>query len=905
MIPQDVILYSWLDVEEVLIRAIQEGRFPPYILSVRAYWDSLSIAVAPGNEKAALDWLADQFEPRFDRANSRIDLESEEERRFLPVFVEESDEEPLTSRFKPTFSRPAVLRQRTDYGVATTLSDHPKVVALHSFKGGVGRTVNALGLALALKERKIKVLLIDADLEAPGLTWLISQRMPKPPISYMDLLTLAHGDPDPEASGAIRLVANRLMGLLLDGIYVLPAFRSINKFTSLDIKPEHLIQGSNDPYVLTKLLSRLGKKLGVDLVLVDLRAGLSEISASLLLDPKVYRVLVTTLSSQSLQGTRLMLELLGRMAPSKESDEPFPSLIITQIPDEEREVTLERSLEELSEAFSNAFSDPSDRSSEEGKEPIMVFSDTPFDPRLIVLPDSWEEAVRRIREARLDRDLMEVLDWLPNPPQPRPVLESLQLDEKRTMLAEYAEKAIYAEAGDITDFLRTRPLSRLMSDFSSKVPIAVVIGSKGSGKTLTFLQLAGKKDWSKFCDDLTYSDASQSPDRNHLLSSIKAGILPVIRPMTLKPKALKSVDDSKTYSAENVGLSSPCAWDYILDHIQEQLTQDLHESQWRDNWLNYIAWSAGFDEGKNDAGRRFVNYLREKNAHLVAIIDGLETLFPELASNKKQQLAVRSLLQYVTSWLEQQLSRPLGILVFIRKDMVVNALPQNSAQFMAVFKNYELNWNSEEALRLSAWTAIKAKALNANGNSIIDRLLELKYDELVQMLVPLWGRKLGKEESKEANSANWVIYALSDFNGQIQARDIVRFLHFAAKKSIGDQYWQDRVLIPQAIRSSLAPCSKYKIEEIKEENADLKRIFEKINQIPSEIKRVPFAPYDLELEQSDLEILERNGVISSDGEKYYIPEIFRSGLDFSLGKGARPKVIAMARRAQGLRKNLM
>jgi len=128
--------------------------------------------------------------------------------------------------------------------------------------------------------------------------------------------------------------------------------------------------------------------------------------------------------------------------------------------------------------------------------------------------------------------------------------------------------------------------------------------------------------------------------------------------------------------------------------------------------------------------------------HIIAVIDGLEIQFSELASNKRQQVAVRSLLQDVPNWLEQQPLRPLGILVFVRKDMVLNALPQNSAQFIAVYRNYELNWSSEEALRLFAWTAMKAEALSDQKR---DQLTDLTREELIQMLIPLWGRKLGKE----------------------------------------------------------------------------------------------------------------------------------------------------------------
>jgi len=48
MIPQDVILYSWIDVEEVLYRSSQEGDLPEWIISIRTYWDSLSLSVSTG-----------------------------------------------------------------------------------------------------------------------------------------------------------------------------------------------------------------------------------------------------------------------------------------------------------------------------------------------------------------------------------------------------------------------------------------------------------------------------------------------------------------------------------------------------------------------------------------------------------------------------------------------------------------------------------------------------------------------------------------------------------------------------------------------------------------------------------------------------------------------------------------
>ena len=46
--------------------------------------------------------------------------------------------------------------------------------------------------------------------------------------------------------------------------------------------------------------------------------------------------------------------------------------------------------------------------------------------------------------------------------------------------------------------------------------------------------------------------------------------------------------------------------------------------------------------------------------------------------------------------------------------------------------------------------------------------------------------------SREGRSAEWVIAALSDLKGQIQARDLVRLLSLAANNSMNDKRWNDR-----------------------------------------------------------------------------------------------------------------
>jgi hypothetical protein len=108
--------------------------------------------------------------------------------------------------------------------------------------------------------------------------------------------------------------------------------------------------------------------------------------------------------------------------------------------------------------------------------------------------------------------------------------------------------------------------------------------------------------------------------------------------------------------------------------------------------------------------------------------------------------------------------------------------------------------------------------------------------------------KFESDRSREGRSAEWVLAALSDFRGQIQARDIVRLIKIAAAASIGTTGWTDRLLAPQAIRDAVAECSTEKIKEISEENVQLKRIFERLKELPDESRSIPFTSEQVALD---------------------------------------------------------
>ena len=163
-----------------------------------------------------------------------------------------------------------------------------------------------------------------------------------------------------------------------------------------------------------------------------------------------------------------------------------------------------------------------------------------------------------------------------------------------------------------------------------------------------------------------------------------------------------------------------------------------------------------------------------------------------------------------TWWLKSvrfRTHRFLGIVIFSRADIARSAVSQNFGQFAKPYESFELRWDREQALRLVYWLTQKPGELP----DLVDDIQQLNETRLRDLLEPLWGQKLGSQSAREARTADWVLAALSDFNGRIQARDLVRLVQYAASDSSRSVNFPDRVLTPQSIRDAVEKCSAKKI----------------------------------------------------------------------------------------------
>jgi MinD-like ATPase involved in chromosome partitioning or flagellar assembly len=189
----------------------------------------------------------------------------------------------------------------------------PPIVTFYSFKGGVGRTTLLASCAWQLAERGKKVVVVDLDVEAPGLSALFEVESRRGVVDYLvDFI----GTNQVDLEGMVS-VANSLGPLKAD-IEVITSGnldeRYFEKLSRLDFIGGGLLDIKGESPVergLRHLLVSLRSRRP-DYIFLDSRAGLHDIAGLSLYGLAHVDVLVSRASEQGYRGFELTLKTLGR-----------------------------------------------------------------------------------------------------------------------------------------------------------------------------------------------------------------------------------------------------------------------------------------------------------------------------------------------------------------------------------------------------------------------------------------------------------------------------------------------------------------------------------------------------------------------------------------------------------------
>ena len=888
-------ILSWVDVARRLsyVTSIPDPDGPPDgIVSADVYWSGLTLRVRDDvSDLVIFEWLARIFGSWFVTKDTGLCLRlaSLSEGRDLPIKILRI---PVATDTTVTFWPRATLESRRYFGAIFPTRPDGSVLpiyAFHSVKGGVGRTTAAMAFAYKRSKVSAPVLLVDADFEAPGISFLTSTRKREWAISFEDILALTHADPIEDFAPSLDFIVERMADQKIDGLYIVPAKRLLDDLFGFAIRPEDLAKARiGNPYVLIDLIREIARKLGCGAVVVDLRAGLVDVATQFMTDPSVERVLVSTVGGQSLAALGSMITTLGLLEHQAGVGGRQPFVLINQVPlSQLYDSNFRANIAETvgSRADNHLLLS---RINNETSEASVSLGFLPHISDLIASAGDWGTYLKLLEQTQfssmLEREMesWRGLDSLKTELAPElPDYSSLDSTHCHA-LQQYAERMEVAEtAPGATKPLITPPLERLASDFISQVPIVIVEGAKGTGKTLTYKYLLEKNTWKAAAQDLNEGN----------VCSYEGQFIPLFGSVANSQALLELVSGARANVAKRLNADTPSKFTETEQNLKARLESvESTSSAWLDFWLKEIAASAGFAGG--DGWQRFVEAANETACRPIVLVDGLEEVLTEPEHNRAHSDALLSLLREVPLKLREEAGRPIGLILLVRADMVAAVIAQNLAQFRASYVNYALNWRDADIKELVVWMVSNSKAIPGLWSSDWrNKTNEAQEQDLRR----IWGLKLGGDDSREARTTEWVIAVLTDLTGRLIARDLVRFIGAAAKFS-RERPGVTRLLSAAALKEAVQYTSQKKVEEYPKEVKQLKTIFEKFKaNFQTPFDRASAA--SIGLSDQDLDVLEKYGVAYQEDGIFEVPELFRVGLQMRR-VGARPNIISLTRRAR-------
>lgn len=288
------------------------------------------------------------------------------------------------------------------------------ICLFYSFKGGVGRSTALAATALHLATAGDRVVVLDADLDAPGvgslLTGYDSATVSWGIVDYLLEYPILAENGGLDIEDYYHLYSSELVRGLGE-VLVFPVGvlndQYLNKLARLDygVPPDRL----EHPFV--SLLKQIVRDLAPDWILIDARAGLGEVSGFLTGGLCHLHVLFGTLADASWQGVKQIVDRLGG-ARVREGKPQAESLVAAAMIPRSQEAQYQESVgwftDQARDVFSNHYYAEAGHQDNFWTMDDMENTDAPHVP--IVLP--YDERLA------LFRDLSEVNSILLSPSGP-------------------------------------------------------------------------------------------------------------------------------------------------------------------------------------------------------------------------------------------------------------------------------------------------------------------------------------------------------------------------------------------------------------------------------------------------------------------------------------------------------
>ena len=672
----------------------------------------------------------------------------------------------------------------------------PLVVTFYSFKGGVGRSTALALVANILVTRGYRTVMIDFDLEAPGLSFAHPIETPEANIyGVLDYIYQRYLTPDldePKIDNCIHKISIPTRGEL----YLVPAGEYdegyVHRLADLDVRS--LYQSEINP--IHRLLEDVKSTLDPDIILIDARTGFTEMGAVALFDQADLGVICFSPTNQSFAG----LEWVVKAASKQRKYHGIPDLrfLLTPMPPV-AQTQQQEWLNRTADWITQYWGVPSSITVDELYYPVpynpniitldSLFADVPtaiLDPYMPVA-DAISASLPERNPASLAISDIKIADRRPS------ILEELKFLAPTAQDMKTAEiPTIFQRTGDFPKFLQDRTW--------------LVRGAKGTGKTLLFRLFVEQS-----------VNACKLAEPYEKLHNVQ--FVPGHGPIKLSNTLLASgsLEDYEKLVGQHKWAEF---WAHYLllqlavtcNDLQPLLTDPFlievrkHKRPSQGEilaWLNSRISSPLSSAYIHDELQKINVWLGKKHEKIWVLYDELDTGFGQ--NYDRRRSALEALLGW---WLE--IGPALGNIspkILLREDIWTGLNFTNKTYYTS--RTVQLRWEEEDLWRLVLRQALQksptlAELVQQHASiepSRLDSIVQL--DVLRRGLFPLWGERMGR--GNKSFTYNWVRKRIGDYKENRFPRSLILLLQHAVEneKAAYDRNPYEAVLRPRSLIDAL------------------------------------------------------------------------------------------------------
>ena len=770
-----------------------------------------------------------------------------------------------------------------------------ELISFYSFKGGVGRTTTMVMAAIELAKRGKQVVMVDFDLEAPGISSLFPEEsMSKYGVLDFFLENAVTSD-DINIDEYVYTVSDYCHVNQAGGeLYVVPAYGQVCKDDeelyrknlmrfNLDI-PEYL----EEKTPIDELLMKIDGFLHPDYIFIDTRSGLHQIGGITLARYSDMSVLFFFGSKQNVDGMGMVIPAL------KKCGTPF-TLVNCKIPANEDVALIEKKI--YLEGAYNALAMCDDQY----RDGLILIDDETAEHYPVDI--SYSETLEVINN--IEQLMKGYNEQKANYKELMDIIQDIKLDtsdDSHSTDKAFDQKEILETFADIMNGLETAAAE---DEFSTEASLKenfyplkgytfifdtrkfLVLGQKGIGKTALFSALKNN-EYAKSLAKYLKVDSAQyeytewivgtSQDTNWASEfsclqndeQVKAFLYyKTIEIMASNDTALKSIVENS-----NVG-----------ELFQSEPDLEMYRKLNSDSVFHFDKLLHKINE-----------YLKEEKRIITIIYDALDRVV-ETKDRAKFSSALIDMWYRNENGMQNVRSK-----IFLRKDIYDREV---DVADKVKLKNYSvtLSWEYDQLFAMVWKRAIcksaEVKRFYENAtNQLITEIAGMSYIPIIDeqgnrdLLAALIGNKMGSE--KKALTYNWFKNRLSDTQGTIVPRSMLDIFAKAAARELelrnGNFVSAKNVIRPRCFEESLEAVSYKRVIDLKEEFREysnfLDRLKTTIQRSPVDEEMLSRALEESELDNPKEEIknLINIGILRkyqrrlSDPVRYHFPDIYLKGL---------------------------